>query len=76
MTLLADVDMECMEADEHCHGEVLLRWPGYGETNWPRCEYHGEARVEREEAAIDRYGNPDSPCAPAGFDPMDAGESW
>lgn len=66
--------MECLEGPDGCEGEVLYRWPGYGERDWPRCEKHGEARVKREEEARERY--PDSPCAPADFDPSYAGERW
>jgi hypothetical protein len=33
-------------------------------------------RVERENAAIDRNGNPDLPCPPPGFDPAGWGEPW
>jgi hypothetical protein len=69
-------EIECLEGPDGCHGPVEHRWPGYGDKSWPRCQKHGDARVAREEQAIERSGNPDSPCAPAGFDPMDAGESW
>ncbi|MCA1656672.1 MAG: hypothetical protein LC713_03010, partial [Actinobacteria bacterium] len=67
---------ECLEGPEGCRGPVEWRWPGYGDRCWPRCQHHGDERVKREDEAIDRYGNPDSPCAPPGFDPDDAGESW
>jgi hypothetical protein len=66
--------LECIEGPEGCEGPVEYRWPGYGERNWPRCEKHGAERVEREEAAMERY--PDTPAPPADFDPLDAGERW
>lgn len=66
----------CIEQSSKCAGPVEPRWPGYGERNFMRCEFHGERRVEREREAIERYGNPDSPCPPAGFDPTYAGERW
>jgi hypothetical protein len=67
---------DCLDGPDGCGGEVLYRWPGYGERNWPRCEKHGEERVEREAGAVERYGNPDSPCVPSDFDPDYAGERW
>lgn len=67
--------MECLDGPDGCGGPVELRWPGYGEKRWPRCERHGEERVAREEENIARYA-PDGPVAPEGFDPLDAGESW
>jgi hypothetical protein len=65
--------LECLEGPDGCAGEVLYRWPGYGDRAWPRCERHGEQRVQREEAATERY--PDL-GPPPGFDPDDAGERW
>jgi len=66
--------LECIEGPEDCAGPVELRWPGYGERCWPRCERHGRERVEREETAQERY--PDTVWPPADFDPLDAGERW
>ena len=65
--------LECLEGPDGCAGEVDYRWPGYGDRSWPRCERHGEDRLQREEAAIERY--PDL-GPPADFDPLDAGERW
>lgn len=62
----------CLESSSACKGEVLLRWPGYGERYWSRCEHHGEQRVKREEEAQERY----PVHAPADFDPGYAGERW
>lgn len=75
MTLSSISKRECMEGPEGCQGAVEMRWPGYGDRCWPRCERHGRMRLEREEENIRRY-MPDGPSAPAGFDPMAAGESW
>lgn len=71
-----DEPLECIEGPDGCSGPVAYRWPGYGERTWPRCEAHGRERVLRESAAIDRYGTPESPCPPLGFDPQTAGERW
>jgi hypothetical protein len=65
--------LECLECPDGCHGPVLYRWPGYGDRAWPRCERHGEDRVRREHAAMERY--PDL-GPPPDFDPMDCGERW
>jgi len=65
--------LECIEGPEGCRGAVLMRWPGYGERSWPRCEHHANERLRREQAAMQRY--PDL-GPPADFDPLDAGESW
>jgi hypothetical protein len=64
--------LACIEGPAGCRGAVLLRWPGYGGRSWPRCG-HGDERVRREQAAIRRYPEHGPP---AGFDPLDAGESW
>lgn len=65
----------CLEGPDGCRGEVLMRWPGYGDKCWPRCERHGNARLEREEQNI-RRNSPDGPGSPWGFDELEAGESW
>jgi hypothetical protein len=69
----AIVNLECIEGPDGCGGEVLMRWPGYGDKTWPRCERHGEARLAREEEALERY--PEF-GVPADFDELDAGERW
>jgi len=66
---------DCIEGPDGCRGVVALRWPGYGSRRFPRCERHGQARLEREEQNRAKYA-PDGPCPPAGFDPADAGERW
>lgn len=70
------IPLDCLEGPDGCEGPVEMRWPGYGHRSWPRCEHHGAARVQREQGAVARYGNPDSPCPPRGFDPSYAGERW
>jgi hypothetical protein len=71
-------DLECIDdpSGKTCMGPVEYRWPGYGERHFTRCAKHGHQRLVREQEARERYGNPDSPCPPPGFDPMDAGERW
>lgn len=69
-------ELECIDGPDGCKGDVLMRWPGYGDKSWPRCQKHADARLEHEDDAIYRYANPDGPCEPMGFDPYDAGESW
>ncbi len=66
--------LECLEGPDGCAGTVEMRWPGYGERLWPRCEKHGDDRQAREDQARDRY--PDGPCTPSDFDPTYAGERW
>jgi hypothetical protein len=39
-----------------------------------RCDHHWDLRLQREEELRQVY--PDSPIAPAWFDPMAAGERW
>lgn len=68
-------ELECLDGPAGCKGDVLMRWPGYGDKQWPRCQKHGDARVAREEENI-RRNAPDGPDAPYGFDPYDAGERW
>lgn len=67
--------LECLEAGNplsKCEGPVEYRWPGYGEKQWPRCEKHGEERIDRERVNQERY--PEQ--RPADFDPLAAGERW
>lgn len=66
----------CLNENEDCNGPVELRWPGYGTRSWPRCEFHGEERIERhnDPNSVARYA--DSDCVPDWFDPAYAGERW
>ena len=65
----------CIDGPDGCRGAVALRWPGYGAKRYPRCERHGQARVDRERDNVAKYA-PDGPAAPADFDPAIAGERW
>jgi len=73
---------ECIEYGDvpaTCDGEVSFysALSGSG-LSYPRCEKHYDEYVERVQPKIDevdiRY--PDSPFAPAWFDPSYAGEQW
>ncbi len=69
----------CMDGPDGCAGPVEPRWPGYGSKSYPRCERHGEARLERERETRRRYGSWDDERPepePVDFDPADAGERW
>lgn len=68
-------ELECLDGPGGCVGQVKPRWPGYGETLWPRCKRHGDERIEREQENI-RRNSPDGPGAPRGFDLLDADETW
>lgn len=71
---------DCLNFDERdngadCRGSVEYRpsLSGTG-TAIPRCDGHWEARLVTQERLDRDY--PDSPIAPAWFDPMAAGERW
>jgi hypothetical protein len=64
--------LECLEGPDGCGGSVEMRNPGYGYRSFPRCEKHGEARVEREAENRQRY----PVLQPDDFDELDAGEAW
>lgn len=68
-----EVPLACMDGPEGCRGEVAYRWPGYGHRGYPRCERHGDARVERERENRRRYM---TPAPPEDWSPDDAGETW
>jgi len=59
--------------DVECEGEVQYRRFGTGKA-FPRCDAHWTQRVALEEQLRQDY--PDSPIAPAWFDPEAAGERW
>lgn len=69
--------LECLDGhgEDECEGPVTYWHSGgtYGKS-WPRCEKHGNARLERFENSIERYA--DSPIPPPWFNPMNAGEVW
>jgi hypothetical protein len=70
---------DCLEWDADmpspCRGPVEYResLTGTG-TPIPRCDYHWNLRLDREDEHRRIY--PDSPIAPAWFDPEAAGERW
>lgn len=67
--------IDCLDAGRSpCVGPVEYRWPGYGYRSWPRCQRHGDERIEKAQADNEKY--PDSPFAPDWFDPTAAGETW
>lgn len=68
---------ECLDSHptERCEGRVEYRMPLSGTgRSFPRCGKHWSARLDVQYGIDRRY--PDSPFAPAGFDPSYAGESW
>jgi hypothetical protein len=69
--------IECLDADvnDPCEGPVEYRMALSGTgRSFPRCEKHWQDRLRVQERVNRDY--PDSPIAPAWFDPADAGESW
>lgn len=66
---------DCLDHSAECGGEVEFRQPlSATGKSFPRCEFHWERRLDKQEEINQRY--PDSPVAPADFDPTYAGESW
>lgn len=60
---------------DQCDGAVEYRYPLSGTgRSFVRCDRHWEDRLAIQEGINRRY--PDSPFAPAGFDPTYAGERW
>lgn len=59
----------------NCEGAVEYRFPLSGSgKSFARCDKHWDERLDIQEGINRRY--PDSPFAPADFDPTYAGESW
>jgi hypothetical protein len=56
-----------------CSGEVSIRYSDLG-AEIPECEFHMDESYARIDEIRSRY--PDSPIAPAWFDPSAAGERW
>jgi hypothetical protein len=68
--------MGCIERQKgDCRGETIPRESLSG-TGTPieRCDRHWDERLDWQAEHKQRY--PDSPFAPAWFDPLDAGETW
>jgi hypothetical protein len=57
---------------------VEPRWPGYGHKSYPRCQRHGDARLEREKGNQARnFSRAPIPETGVGaFDEADAGERF
>jgi hypothetical protein len=72
---MTHTELRCLQRNDDCRGDVEYRHPLSG-TGRPfaRCDLHWDKRLDRQ-AKIDR-DYPDSPVAPAWFDPAAAGESW
>lgn len=72
-----DETLECLDdyGDGECAGPVEYRMALSGTgRSFPRCEKHWQERLGVQERINRDY--PDSPIAPAWFDPADAGEHW
>jgi hypothetical protein len=66
---------DCLEFGPDCGGHVEYRMAlsGTGKS-FPRCDEHWSKRLAEQERINRTY--PDSPVAPAWFDPAAAGERW
>jgi hypothetical protein len=66
---------DCLEFGPDCGGHVEYRMAlsGTGKS-FPRCDEHWSKRLAEQERINRDY--PDSPVAPAWFDPAAAGERW
>lgn len=65
----------CLDGPADCKGAVKYRYALSGTgRSFPRCDKHWSDRLDVQRGIDRRY--PDSPFAPAGFDPSYAGESW
>jgi hypothetical protein len=60
---------------EGCDGEVQFRTALTATAvSYPRCDFHWERRLDKEEE--NRRDYPDSDVPPSWFDPFAAGERW
>lgn len=57
----------------NCAGEITRRWTE-NDTPIDECQYHTTQSLQRRQELAERY--PDTPFAPAWFDPAEAGERW
>lgn len=76
MTTASRPARECLNFEPaECRGTVEYRMAlSMTGRSFPRCDKHWQQRLDEQERINERY--PDSPFAPAGFDPSYAGESW
>ncbi len=68
---------DCLDRDAAipCHGPVEYRMALSGTgRSFPRCDGHWSERLDAQQRIGRDY--PDSPIAPAWFDPANAGERW
>lgn len=67
--------LTCLDHGPDCSGKVEYRMPLSGTgRSFPRCEHHWAKRLDAQARINHDY--PDSPIAPACFDPANAGECW
>jgi hypothetical protein len=64
---------DCLERGPDCEGQVG-DWYTSGPRSWPRCDFHGNRRMDAYENSMERYA--DSDVVPSWFDPSYAGEHW
>lgn len=72
----SELKLKCLDVRRSdCDGGVEYHesLSGTG-TPIPRCDFHWDKRLEKQEEINRDY--PDSPIPPAWFDPSMAGESW
>ena len=70
-------ELKCLDdyGEDTCEGRVEYRMPLSGSGRaFPRCDKHWGLRLDAQEEINRKY--PDTPIAPADFDPTYAGESW
>ena len=65
---------QCLNENEECQGPVDYWSTGNSLKSWPRCDYHGQKRIDQYENSMEKYA--DSDVAPSWFDPTYAGETW
>ena len=70
------IDDPCLEASMSCEGKVGYWNPGYGFRSWPRCDYHGQLRIQEHQKGDSMARYADSDLTPEWFDPTLAGERW
>jgi hypothetical protein len=67
--------LKCLNGgDGLCQGPVDYWTVGNSLKGWPRCDYHGQRRIDQYENSMERYADSDVP--PPWFDPADAGERF
>lgn len=69
-------EVRCLDDHDEgtCRGEILRLPSASGLTMIDRCQKHWDESNKRQDEISRRY--PDSPIAPADFDPFYAGERW